>query len=226
MHIIDDRRQKMYSGRQIALSLISYAIALQIFAHGLHAQLLTEKIPLGKSFSFFILSLYFPFFRKHLLSLSFSNIQPAHIRPLFFSLVVLISAHQHLMRYNIFYPIFIFLISWFMFRERKKKKGNWSKHNRSSFPGHFSFTSLLIECVLFCKHAEAFFFLFFWFHGSLKLIWNFRVWKLKLFSWKHCTEYWSGYIDEPFLRHQKYTNIRFAIDSRYCKSLHFFLLLF
>lgn len=64
MHIIYNRSLKMYSSRQKALSLISYAIALQIFAHGLHAQLLTEKIPLGKSFSYFILISYFTIFQQ------------------------------------------------------------------------------------------------------------------------------------------------------------------
>lgn len=54
MHIIINRRRQKINRRERAVSsLLFYASILQIFAHGLNAQLLTEKIPLGKSFIHF-----------------------------------------------------------------------------------------------------------------------------------------------------------------------------
>lgn len=59
MHIIfSSRRQNIKKHQQrpwrrqhrTMSSLLFYASILQIFAHGLNAQLLSEKIPLGKSF--------------------------------------------------------------------------------------------------------------------------------------------------------------------------------
>lgn len=48
MHIIfnDRQRHKMIGQRKISLFIL--AAVVQMFAHGLHAQLLAEKIPLGK----------------------------------------------------------------------------------------------------------------------------------------------------------------------------------
>lgn len=58
------RRQKIVAKRghntlmsSSSSSLLLYATILQIFAHGLNAQLLTEKIPLGKSFKHFYISI-------------------------------------------------------------------------------------------------------------------------------------------------------------------------
>lgn len=75
MHIIFNGHQKI-NRRQTTMSLFFYATAFQILAHGLHAQLLAEKIPLGKSFSHSYLSmllslLFFYFIFQHILALSF-----------------------------------------------------------------------------------------------------------------------------------------------------------
>lgn len=100
------------------------------------------------------------------------NIQPA-ILGRFFSLVVVISAHQHLMRYNIFYPIFTFLISWFTFRGQKS--GKRRENNRSAFP-------------LFCKHDETFF------SYSLFISWfpktNLKLLSLEAQAFQSRTLYW------------------------------------
>lgn len=111
MHIILSRRRQNKNRKEIAMSsLLFYAIILQIFAHGLNAQLLTEKIPLGKSFLCVYLKEYYKQKSYHItLPFHFYCVWP------FSSLVF---KHSSWVNLIFFYSLFLQLYDVFCFSSR------------------------------------------------------------------------------------------------------------